>query len=168
MIIDNQELNKILNLKESIKLIKDMSQEEKNDYNEFFNMIPKKVIENIKDYPESNIHSDKRWKIVDYIENPDGSGDMSFIKDDEKIGLKEMSFSGVNWLNNEELFKLEEEQFNKGILKEISERTVEKHISNETFKEEDLDKIKIYSRFGTKKILLGDVAEIKNSKMSLK
>jgi hypothetical protein len=162
MKINPNEISGII-FKNNAKFIKDIENPEISEFSGF----PKSVIENIKDYPESHIHKDKNWKLVDYTENIDGGGYMKFIRDDEKINTPELSISTLIFFDDEETFRLEKEQYSKGILKEISERTVERHISNNTFKETEIDKIIVTNRFG-ETVILKNLIEIKDSQIVLK
>jgi len=148
------------------KFISDMSIEEKGEIDHGF-PFPKRVYDEIKSYPESSFHEDKRWKIVDYSEKEDGSANLVFIRDDEKVGTPEMSYSGVMWFSDEETFKAEKKQYEAGVLKEIDDRTMEKHIENNTFQEKDLEKINVRSRFGTVNHKLKEHVRINNGKSFL-
>lgn len=161
MKIDNNELQK-LNPK-SARFIKDLSEEEKvGEFN-----VPDVVIKNIADYPTSSFHEDKTWKLINILEREDGSGNLFFVRNNEKLGTKEMETSTITWFTIEDTFALEKEQFTKGILKEISELTLDKHIENKTFTSEHLNKIKVTSSLG-KKITLGEITKIKNDVLELK
>ena len=152
------------------KLINDLSEEEKKIKIKSEDRIPKHVIDNIKDYPaspflienkENDIHN---WKVVNYAESEDGFTSVLCL-DESDPNLDDCFLRREQETiipSDDELFMIEKSQLEKGILKEISERTFDRHIAEGTLDKHDLKKFTKVSRFLAKKANVNDIAKKEN------
>jgi hypothetical protein len=153
--------------KNGSKFISELSDNEKEFLK--FDNIPLKVLNEINNYPENffidNLEERKKWKIIDYNENIDGSGVITqlYISDD-LFDITKRVTSNIFFINSDDLFELEKNQLEKGILKDVNEKTLDKHILENTFKNKDLKQFKIKSILGTIEENMDDIIEIKNNK----
>lgn len=136
---------------------------ESDKANMYDSEIPKKILDHITDYPTEEDESD--WRIIDYDEKSDGSAVLTTVKIDGKEKTIERSIGKILMPSDEELFKIEKQQLEKGILTHVAERTLDKHISEGTLDSKNLNDFKISRRLKVDTSSLKTIAKKVNGKV---
>ena len=152
---------KLIKCKNNSKFISEMLEEDKKITN-FLN-IPDKILKELDNYPDNFLCEDKNsgWKIIDFNVKLDGSSSLISIKKENETDYSMMEITSPS---TDITFEIEKDQLKEGILVEISEKTFNKHVENNTFLDKDLIKFKVVSTFLTVKEELDTLVEKKDGK----